>query len=181
MQELWNRQRKQDNRWLRSKVESKDRGGIPFPIEQELVQWFRAASKREQEKPKLRPDFNLSTEAMQIWQSLKAERKAAMAAQGQKFEAEDWWLEEKRGEEGKGKMTKARTVIEETAATMEGLGVEGEGYVVEDEDGNFVFLSPEGSVAGGDGEIEGEEAECEGGVGGSLALPIRELGESSRS
>ena len=60
MQQLWNRQRKQDNRWLQAQVQSTDRADIPVPVEQELVAWFRAPSKREQEKPRLRPDLQLS-------------------------------------------------------------------------------------------------------------------------
>ena len=153
MHELWSRQRKQDNRWLRAKVEAKDRSGVSIPVERELVQWFRAPSKREQEKPKLRPDLQLSTEAMQVWQGLKAERKAAMEAQGQKFEAEDWWVERK--DEEKGKKAKA---ADKLSATMAILGVRGEEYVAENEEGNFVFVSPEGSVVG---EEKDEEEEVE--------------------
>ena len=173
MQQLWNRQRKQDNRWLQAKVKSTDRSVIPYSVEQELVQWFRAGSKREQEKPKLRPDLQLSTEAMQVWQLLKAERKAAMAAQGQKFEAEDWWLDGKDSKNSK--KSKAKAPLEELDATMEMLGVKGEEYVEEDEEGNFVFLSPKGSVVGeeGEGEGEGEAVVSDGGAGGSLVLPFR--------
>ena len=177
MQALWTRQCKQDNRWLRAQVQSTDRAGIPAPVEHELVAWFRAPSKREQEKPRLRPDLQLSTEAMQVWQRLKAERKAAMEAQGQKFEAEDWWVERKE-EEG-GKKAKAR---DELSATMAILGVRGEEYVAENEEGNFVFVSPEGSVVGGEEEEEEEDdddddgekkEEDEGGVGPSHVLAIR--------
>ena len=176
MQQLWNRYRKQDNRWLQAKVKSMGRSVIPHPIEQELVQLFRAPSKREQEKPKLRPDLRLSPEAMQLWQELKIERKAAMIAQGQNFEAEDWWLDGKGGEEGK--KSKTRAQMEDTAATMEMLGARGEEYVEEDEEGNFVFLSPEGSVVGEEDEVE--EIDGGGGTGGSLVLPIREATESAR-
>ena len=45
-----------------------------------------------------------------------------MEAQGQKFEAEDWWLEREDDEEG-GKKARAR---EELSATMAVLGVRGE-------------------------------------------------------
>ena len=175
MQQLWNRQRKQDNRWLRAKVTCKDRSGIPYPVEQELVQWFRARSKREQEKPKLRPDLRLSPEAMQLWQELKAERKAAMIAQGQKFEAEDWWLDGKDVKDSNN--TKARAQMGELSATMERLGAKGEEYVEEDEEGNFVFLSPEGSVVGE--EDAGEEIESGGVAGDSLILPFRGVTEST--
>ena len=99
-----------------------------------------------------------------------------MAAQGQKFEAEDWWLDGKDGEEGK--KTKARAHMEELAVTMEMLGVKGEEYVVENEEGDFVFLSPGGSVVGE--EDEGEQVDSGGGIGGSLVLPIRELTRSAR-
>ena len=171
MQQLWNRQRKQDNRWLQATVVKTGRSVIPYPVEQELVQWFRAKSKREQEKPKLRPDLQLSTEAMQLWQLLKAERKAAMVAQGQKFEAEDWWLD---GKDGKySKKSKAKAPVEELDATMEMLGVKGEEYVEEDEEGNFVFLSPEGSVVGEEAEDEAEAVVSNGGAGDSLVLPFR--------
>ena len=169
MQQLWNRQRKQDNRWLRAKVQAKDRSGVSIPVERELVQWFRAPSKREQEKPKLRPDLQLFTEAMQIWQGLKAERKAAMEAQGQKFEAEDWWLEGKADEGGKN--VKAR---DELSTTMAILGVRGEEYVAENEEGSFVFVSPEGSVVGeeeeGEDDDDGDEEEEGGAVSQILAM-----------
>ena len=154
MQQLWFRQRKQDNRWLRAKVQAKSRSDISIPVERELVQWFRSPSKREQEKPKLRPDLQLSTEAMHVWQGLKAERKAAMEAQGEKFEAEDWWVERK-SEEEEGKKGKAKG-RDDLNATMASLGVKGEEYVMENEEGNFVFVSPEGSVVG---EEEEEDAD----------------------
>ena len=169
MQQLWNRQRKQDNRWLRAKVQAKNRSGVSIPVERELVQWFRAPSKREQEKPKLRPDLQLSTEAMQIWQTLKTERKAAMEAQGENFEAEDWWLERGDGKEG-GKKAKAR---EEVSALMARLGVRGAVFVVENEEGNFVFVSPEGSVVGEAEEEEEDEGEKQGAVAVSQALALR--------
>ena len=175
MQQLWNRHRKQDNRWLQAKVKTTGRSVIPHPIEQELVQWFRAQSKREQERPRLRPDLRLSPEATKLWQELKEERKVAMVVQGQRFEAEDWWLDGKDQEEGK--KSKARAQMEDVAATMEMLGAKGEEYVQEDEEGNFVFLSPEGSVVGE--EDAGEEVDSGGGVGGSLVLPFREATQSS--
>ena len=80
---------KQDKRWLRAKVESKDRSGITVSVESELVRWFRAPVKKEQEKPNLRADLRLSTNAARVWKGLKAEKRAVMRAQGQKFEAED--------------------------------------------------------------------------------------------
>ncbi|KAM0794064.1 hypothetical protein BDR22DRAFT_895538 [Usnea florida] len=175
MQQLWNRHRKQDNRWLQAKVQMMGRSVIPYPIEQELVQWFRARSKREQEKPKLRPDLRLSPEAMQLWQLLRTERKAAMVAQGQKFEAEDWWLDGEDGNDLKKMKTKAQ--MGELSATMEMLGAKGEEYVEEDEEGNFVFLSPEGSVVGE--EDAGEEIESGGGAGDSLVLPFRGVTQPS--
>ena len=170
MQQLWNRQRKQDNRWLRAKVEAKDRSGISIPVERELVQWFRAPSKREQEQPKLRPDLQLSTEAMHVWQELKAERKTAMEAQGQSFEAEDWWVELKDEKEG-GKKAKAR---DEMTATMASLGVRGEEYVAENEEGNFVFVSPEGSVVGEEeNEDDDDDEKEESGSAVSHVLAMR--------
>ena len=101
-----------------------------------------------------------------------------MVAQGQEFEAEDWWLDGKDGGE-EGKKSMARAQMEDVAATMEMLGARGEEYVEEDEEGNFVFLSPEGSVVGE--EDAGEEIDGGGGTGGSLILPIREATESGRA
>ena len=69
-----------------------------------------------------------------------------MRAQGQKFEAEDWRLEGGAGEERK--KTRMREQMEELTATMAVLGVKGEEFVTENEEGNFVFLGPEGSVVG---------------------------------
>ena len=80
-----------------------------------------------------------------------------MVAQDQRFEAEDWWLERGAGEEGK--KTTVWGQMEEVTTMMAMLGVKGEEYVVENEDGDFVVMSPEGSVVG-----EGEEGEDEGGV-----------------
>lgn len=157
MQQLWNRQRKQDNRWLRARVQSQDRGGITVPIERELVHWFHSPSKREQEKLELRPDLQLSAGAMLVWRRLKAERKAAKDAQGQNFEAEDWWLEV--GDEGK-KM-KTREQMDELSSMMAILGIRRQEDVREDEEGNFVFASPEGSVVGVEEKEEVEDDEEE--------------------
>ena len=161
MRQLWNRQCKQDNRWLRAKVERNHRSGITIDVERELIGLFRAPSKREQEKLKLRPDLQLSIDAKRLWEDLRAERRTAMAAQGQKFEAEDWWLEGEAGEEGK--TTSARERMEELTAMMGILGVRGQEFVAENEDGEFVFLSPEGSVVG-EGEEDEDEDEDDGGV-----------------
>lgn len=152
MRQLWKRQCKQDNRWLRAKVESKNRSGITVSVEYELIQWFRAPSKKEQERPKLRADLRLSIDAARVWEGLKAERRAAMRAQGQKFEAEDWWLEGGVGGEEKRRM-RIREQMGELTSTMAILGIKGEEFVTENGEGNFVFLSPEGSVVG---EDEGE-------------------------
>ena len=72
----------------------------------------------------------------------------------------------------KGKQSKARAQIEDMAATIEILGAKREEYVEEDKEGNFVFLSPEGSVVGE--EDVGKEIDSGGGAGGSKVLPIRE-------
>ena len=75
-----------------------------------------------------------------------------MRAQGQKFEAEDWWLEGGVGGEEKRRM-RIREQMGELTSTMAILGIKGEEFVTENGEGNFVFLSPEGSVVG---EDEGE-------------------------
>ena len=93
-----------------------------------------------------------------------------MVAQGQKFEAEDWWVAGKDVKDSNN--TKAKTQMGELSATMERLGAKGEEYVEEDEEGNFVFLSPEGSVVGE--EDADEEIDSVGGAGGPLVLPFRE-------
>ena len=41
-----------------------------------------------------------------------------------------------------------REKMQELTATMAVMGVKGEEFVMENEEGNFVFLSPEGSVVG---------------------------------
>ena len=167
MQQLWNRQRKQNQRWQRAKVENKNHNDIPHSIEKELVQWFRAPSKKEQEKQKLRPDLRLSADASRVWEALKNEREAAIKAQGQKFEAKNWWLEKE--DDDKGKKTRAKAAIEQMASTLTILGVKGLEYVTEDEEGKFILLSPEGSVTGVE-EEEGGEGSSEG---LPLVLPIR--------
>ena len=73
-----------------------------------------------------------------------------MRAQGQKFEAEDWWLERGAGGEEKKRM-RIREQMGELTTTMAILGIKGEEFVTENEEGNFVFLSPEGSVVGEEG------------------------------
>ena len=100
-----------------------------------------------------------------------------MKAQGQKFEAQDWWPDEKRDD--KEKRTKVKASMEEIASTLTILGVKGpkdvtekkeEEDVEEDKEGDIVFVSPEGSVIGAeeDGDRSG------GSIGGlSLVLPIR--------
>ena len=150
MRRLWKRQCKQGNCWVPAKVESKNRSGITVSVESELVQWFRAPFKKEQERPKLRADLRLFTDAARIWEGLKAERRAAMRAQGQKFEAEDWWLEGGAGGEEKKRM-RIREQMGELTSTMAILGIKGEEFVTENEEGDFVFLSPEGTVVGEDG------------------------------
>ena len=62
--------------------------------------------------------------------------------------------------------------MEDMATTMEMLGAKGEDYVEKDEEGNFVFVSSEGSLVGA--EYAGEEIDSGGGAGGSLVLPFRE-------
>ena len=66
---------------------------------------------------------------------------------------------------------------DELSATIAMLGVRGAEYVVENEEGNFVFVSPEGSVVGEeedeDDDDEVEEEEEKGGVAVSQVLAMR--------
>jgi len=100
---------------------------MSLDIEQELRAHTHKPDEK-QKKTRLSLEPELSRKAAEFWRALQDQRRAAIAAQGQPFEAVDWWVRKSGGggngeEARKDKMSKA---IQSLSARMKELGVKGE-------------------------------------------------------
>lgn len=114
-------------------------------IEHELMAHTRTVQQEEQQQQlqqptKLtlrRPAPPLKPKAMAFWTTLMDQRKAAMAGQGYRFEAEDWWVDANEGSGGtkKGRKTQMKSAVRDLNARMQELGVDGDDGEEEEEEG----------------------------------------------